>query len=598
MEATVETPPETLPRYSACLLCRSRKVKCDGGHPKCGRCRGSNQVCEYKYPVHTSRTRLLQDKIKDIEDKIRAIEQRRESSISAVSQACSIRNTPDSSPANRNTLFSSPISNDSCGLRSPPLAESVSYLLDSDFSSYPAAGCPCIEAAISGRLSSEGLDISPDSLKCMLTIFVHRRGLTGYKLHTGRVLHNLSTSTKPVLALLHAILLTACHFAQDLELKSWETALLERTKSEIEANIVLAHGYGSGGYNALYHLQAMLILSQYYFFKSRMLEGHFYTNNTIQFAIAMGVHRLDSRMIGDYTPAVDLKPRLKRGRWQPQDSVELGEAINLLWGCVARDLIGGVMNGLPPSLPPEEITTVWPFPFAAYMENLTLPNDHYSVKELLDPDSSSTVADVSRDNAACLLIKALVLVHYAGKFDTERVSKPKLTNEWWARFEDCDNAIQRFIETVPSFDTGRSPEEVSHLVLAHTTIDCATLQLHGALAEYEPSWGTQGDLDQYNRPNGRSYARCIAACRNIALITTRLECVDLSYMHMFIAVTWICAGSVLAKQIRRLRECNCTEQLHTMEQDMLILERNMERFLKTYPIFNPWVEQLRAARNW
>ncbi|CAE6480842.1 unnamed protein product [Rhizoctonia solani] len=540
MEATVETPPETLPRYSACLLCRSRKVKCDGGHPKCGRCQVSNQACQYKYPVNTSRTRLLQDKIKDIEDKIRAIEQRRESSSSAISQARSTSIIPDFSPANRKTLFSSPVSDDSYGLRNPPLADSVSYLLDSDISSYPVTGYPCIEAAIAGRLSSEGLDISSDSMRCMLTIFVHRRGLTGYKLHTGRVLYNLSTSPKPVLALLHAILLTACHFTQDPELKSWETALLERTKSEIEANIVLAHEYGSGGYNALYHLQAMLILSQYYFFKSRMLEGHFYTNSTIQFAIAMGIHRLESRMIGDYTAAADAKPRLKRGRWQPQDSIELGEAINLLWGCVARDLIGGVMNGLPPSLPPEEITTVWPFPLAAYIENSTLPDDRYSVKELLDPDSSSAVADVSGDNAACLLIKALVLVHYAGKFDTERVSKPKLTNEWWARFEDCDCAIQRFIETVPPFEAGRSPEEVSHLVLAH----------------------------------------------------------NLSYMHMFIAVTWICAGSVLAKQIRRLREYGYTEQLHSMEQDMLILERNMERFLKTYPIFTPWVGQLRAMRNW
>ncbi|KDN42358.1 hypothetical protein RSAG8_06849, partial [Rhizoctonia solani AG-8 WAC10335] len=63
MAAAVEIPEkhlEILPRYSACLLCRSRKVKCDGRQPKCGRCRVSNQVCEYKYPVHTSRTRLLQ----------------------------------------------------------------------------------------------------------------------------------------------------------------------------------------------------------------------------------------------------------------------------------------------------------------------------------------------------------------------------------------------------------------------------------------------------------------------------------------------------------------------------------------------------------
>ncbi|KDN42357.1 hypothetical protein RSAG8_06848, partial [Rhizoctonia solani AG-8 WAC10335] len=118
-------------------------------------------------------------------------------------------------------------------------------------------------------------------------------------------------------------------------------------------------------------------------------------------------------------------------------------------------------------------------------------------------------------------------------------------------------------------------------------------------AEYELS-DTHGGSHQPDRSlGGRSYARCTAACQNIVLVTTHLEGVDPSYMHMFIAVTWICAGSVLAKQwLMRLRESNYTEQLHSMEQDMLILERSMERFLKTYPIFSPWVEQLRAMREW
>ncbi|KAH7334939.1 hypothetical protein B0J17DRAFT_630893 [Rhizoctonia solani] len=368
------------------------------------------------------------------------------------------------------------MSNNSSDLRrtppSPLIHDSAYRLLDSDFSSYPTSGCTWIEVAISRRLVSDGLDISPDSLKRMLAIFVHRRGLCGYKLHTGRVLYNLGTSPKPVLALLHAMLLTACHFTQDPELKSWESALLERTKSEIEANIVSAHEYENGEYNPLYHLQAMLILSQYYFFKSRMLEGHVYTNSTIRFAVAMGIHQLESRMIDYYTSAVNPKSGRvrRRERWWPRDPIELGEAINLLWGGVARDLIGGVMNGLPPSLPTEEITTVWPFPLSAFMENSDLPDNNHSVKELLNPHFSDVVADVSRDSAACLLIKALVLVHYAGKFDTERLSKPELTDEWWARFEDCDHAIQRFIETVPPFDGGRNPEEVSHLVLAHSKL--------------------------------------------------------------------------------------------------------------------------------
>ncbi|KAJ1306228.1 hypothetical protein OPQ81_010934 [Rhizoctonia solani] len=587
MEATTQTsdkPPEVLPRHSACLLCRNRKVKCDGGQPNCGRCRASDQVCKF-------------DKIKDIENKIRAIEQSRGSCSSLTSQTRSINSPPVSSPMTQQTPLSSPTS-EACTTSPTPLVyDSISNLLDSDFASYPPSGCPWIEAAISQRLASEGLDIPPNTLKNMLAIFVHRRGLSGYKLHMGRVLNNLITSSKPVLALLYAMLLTACHFAQDVELKSWESALLERTNSEIETNIVPAHQYGRGEYNCLYHLQAMLILSQYYYFKSRMLEGHVQTNNTTRFAVGMGIHQLNSRRIDDYKSKPSGKSGLQRERWQPRDSIELGEAINLLWGCVARDLVGGIVNGLPPYLSLEEITTVWPLPLTTFVENLDLPKDHYSVKELLDPDFSDVLADVSRDNAACLLIKVLVLIHYAGQLDTERFSKQELSHEWWARFNRYDRAIQRVAETLPPFGAGRDPEEFSHLVLAHTTIDCATLQLHGMLADHELK--LEEVSNKSNRSlGGYSYARCVAACRKIASVTAYIEGIDLSYMHMFIAVTWICAGNALAKYISILRENNCNEEVHSMEQDMLVIDRNMELFLNTYPIFNAQVERLRAIRNW
>ncbi|CEL56518.1 hypothetical protein RSOLAG1IB_07867 [Rhizoctonia solani AG-1 IB] len=608
MQPPAEIPDnhlEVLPRYSACLLCRTRKVKCDGGQPKCGRCQASNQVCEYRYPEHTSRTRQLQDKIKEMEARIQAIEQRRGSLSPATSSTRSISNPPDPLTVVQQTLpyFDSPISNDSNDSHSTPPMSSIDdsfiSLLESDFTSYPSSGYPRIEVAVSRRLAAEGINIRPELLRSMLAIFVHRRGLTGYKLHTGRVLYNLSASPEPVLALLYAILLTGCHFTEDPELKSWESAILDRTKSEIEENIARAHDYWNGEYNALYHLQAMLILSQYYYFKSRMLEAHVNTNSTVQFAVAMGIHRLNSRLLDHYTTTAFPKPGFGRERWRPRDSIELGEAINLLWGCVARDLIGGLINGLPPSLVPEEITTVWPISLSEFTKDSDPPGDRYSVKELLSPDLSYVVADVSQDDPACLLIKALVLVHYAGKFDTERYSKPQLTEEWWLQLRHCDRAIERLSDTMPIYFSGRSPEEVSHLVLARAAIDCAMLQLHGPIAENELVQNIQSGSRQASASvGGSSYAQCIAACRSVATVAEYIEGIDMSYMHMFMAVTWICAGSVLAKHIPILREGNYVEDLQRMEQDMTTINGSLERFLSIYPIFTPEVEKLRSMRNW
>jgi hypothetical protein len=93
-------------------------------------------------------------------------------------------------------------------------------------------------------------------------------------------------------------------------------------------------------------------------------------------------------------------------------------------------------------------------------------------------------------------------------------------------------------------------------------------------------------LQPENALGGYSYGRCTEACRNIVLATTYLEDIDISYMHMFIAVTWICAAELLAKQIPRLRQRGQFERAQEMEQQMITMERGMERLVETYPVFS------------
>lgn len=77
----------------------------------------------------------------------------------------------------------------------------------------------------------------------------------------------------------------------------------------------------------------MLMLGLYYYFKGRLLEGHVHTAHATRFAIALGMHKLKSRIFRpDRTPAnVKQVFSIAPERWSPRDSVELGEAINLWW---------------------------------------------------------------------------------------------------------------------------------------------------------------------------------------------------------------------------------------------------------------------------
>ncbi|CAE6411659.1 unnamed protein product [Rhizoctonia solani] len=395
------------------------------------------------------------------------------------------------------------------------------------------------------------------------------------------------------------MLLLGCHFISEPELKLWEEMLYQRTKLEIEGNVARAYLNDRSKYNPLHHLQAMVMLGQWFYLKSRLLEGYVYMTRASRFAVALGLHELDSRIYGHYI-VMNREPSC-RGveRWSPRDPVELGEAINLWWACIVRDFGGTVLNGLPPSVSLEEIKTVWPVSLFDFEDTngSELSNDNYSVASLFDPEHFHIVANISQDTASSIVAKATIITYCAGKLDTERISSSEVTDEWCARFEKCDRAIQSFTQSARKAYAGRDIEDIVGIALSHTVVDCGTIQLHGPLADYESDLGAQGDsrgLLTDNSLGGYSYTRCIEACRSIALATAYIEGVDTSYMHMFFGISWSCAAGVLAKQIPRLRQSGYMEQAQEMEQQLVIMVRSMERLLLVYPILVLLAEHLRT----
>ncbi|CUA69997.1 hypothetical protein RSOLAG22IIIB_08839 [Rhizoctonia solani] len=338
----------------------------------------------------------------------------------------------------------------------------------------------------------------------------------------------------------------------------------ERTKLEIEANVAKAYSSDRSKYNSLYHLQAMIMLGQWFYLKSRLLEGYVYVTRATQFAVALGLHELDSRIYGHYVVTNRESSHKGVERWRPRDPVELGEAINLWWACLIRDLGGTLLNGLPPTISLEEIKTVWAtsLPDFEDMNGSELSNDSHSVASIFDPEYFRIVTDISQDTANCILAKATIITYCAGKLDTERLSSSEVTDEWWTRFEECDRAIESFAQFVRKASyAGRDIEDVVNIALSHTAVDCAIIQLHGPLADYELNIGVQGDSFGSltdNPSGGYSYTRA------------------------------------LAKQIPRLRQGGYIEQAHEMEQHLRMMVRNVERLLLVYPVLALQAEHLRT----
>ncbi|KAH7320442.1 hypothetical protein B0J17DRAFT_294331 [Rhizoctonia solani] len=584
MESTPPTGVRMLSRFGACLVCRRRKLRCDATQPECNRCRATGNVCQYQDPEYRSRTRVLQEQIKGLEAKIQQIEHQR-GRLSGSSHASGSPNGTGSNP-----VSGAPSPQSVPQIASPASIPDDPIHQGTGLSSHLVPD-PSIETNMLSRRGASAISLPGEISNKLLNMSMQRTQISGFELHIGRVVRSFQPgSCEPAVpALYYAMLLLGSHFSSESELKFWENMIYERTKLEIETNTVRAHLNNRSKYNPLYHLQAMVMLGQWYYLRGRLLEGHVYIARATRFAVVLGLHALDSRIYGHYV-AVN-QGTLRRGaeRWSPRDAIELGEAINLWWACFARDFAGTLVNGLPPSILLEEIKTVWPVSLSEFedMNGSELSNDSHSAASLMDPKHLDNIADISQDSSSCLLAKGIMLIHCAGMLDTERISSSEVTEEWLVRFEACDRATKIFTESARKAYVGRNVEGVATVALAQTAVDCATIQLHAPLADYELDMGAQASsqgLLSDSSLEGYSHTRCMESCRSIALTAAYIEGVDTSYMHMFMGVSWSCAARLLAKRIPRLRQSGYTEQVQEMEQHIAIMAKSMERLLLTYPL--------------
>lgn len=129
-----------------------------------------------------------------------------------------------------------------------------------------------------------------------------------------------------------------------------------------------------------------------------------------------------------------------------------------------------------------------------------------------------------------------------------------------------------------------------HLTLmCAAAVYCGVVQLHFALAEYELVLGAQGH-PQCIHPDGTlggfSYERCTEACRANALAAALVADMDMSKMHMFIGIAWVCVSEVLTRDIPRLRLSGQLAQANEKERQWEIVEKCMERLITTYPVMS------------
>ncbi|EMT68806.1 hypothetical protein FOC4_g10004894 [Fusarium odoratissimum] len=86
-----ESPPR--PKKTArltCKNCRARKVRCDGGQPICGICIAYNEACQYDRPPPMTQIRAMADKIAQLEQTIKDLQNKDGNSIAPLQASAAV----------------------------------------------------------------------------------------------------------------------------------------------------------------------------------------------------------------------------------------------------------------------------------------------------------------------------------------------------------------------------------------------------------------------------------------------------------------------------------------------------------------------------
>ncbi|TDL27999.1 hypothetical protein BD410DRAFT_781941 [Rickenella mellea] len=424
-----------LRRGYACLVCRRRKVKCDGAKPACRECIRMHKAedCEYTNQGSTELERL-EYRVTRLQDQLhgRQMQTRDETPISLHDPYASYHEEH----ANQHTLLNSPL-----------------------------------DRARGGDLASQ------DPSRLIGTVLKYAQQL-GFALNISRFLACINSPQH-----VHPALLK-CLMAWGIRLSSSDVyAHLEIQYVQEATNFLVENIGNSHTKMRLQALQAEVLLAQYHFASWRFLEGRLHVSRAVTLTLTYGLHQIRSVLRTDSTmnairslvggaDATTLSP--------PINAAEETERVNLFWAVLVVDRDISAAVEMPPFLSDNginkrRIDTPWPL------------DDSRSIRENLVVPSSNTVREFltgsQRSNAVCggdleMRAKASLLFEYSDR--TKKVYNANFPPEGLAEFTKIDRVIREVAQTLPSLDQlgELSTDTRTTWLVTRSLVHAARIQLH------------------------------------------------------------------------------------------------------------------------
>ncbi|KAK9368339.1 fungal-specific transcription factor domain-containing protein [Lipomyces kononenkoae] len=536
-----------LSKRIACVICRRRKLRCDGARPACGTCARLHHDCVYEETRRKSGPK--RGYVKMLEERLAHVEGLLNSNVGTTSVSPPPVSRPVSAAAGSQTMSdvtsvhvpqsisASPTENPLIGAPQTPLSAQQS-VLPNEFGAINlgddlfSTTHPHIPGENIFDMIALGMDepLPPQSMIDELhTLYFERQHIYVPMIHKPRYMASLNypPNLQPPLYLRYAVWTLAASMSP--KYRPYAAVFYNRTRKYLEQTQMRGHGENVV---ALPFTQAWVLVSMYEYKVMYFPRAWLSAGMACRSALMLQTNRLDSP-----NPTTS-----KHCLVEPTDSTEHEERRRTFWGAFCADRYSSIGTGWPPIIDEVDIATNLPASEAAF--EASVEETTCSLDTALNPSGTKFIRKLSVFASHVLVIAVFGRIHSHLHRGDSTAGEQASQENFFERFRYIDNLIHTIMLSLPSHVKRpmgpMSPTGAELIMSVHATTIClhqATIFRTRRARNYQSEFET-------------SKQRCLQAASEITTIMQSCSHFDMASFDAFMSFCIYIAARCFVQALR------------------------------------------------
>ncbi|PKS07875.1 hypothetical protein jhhlp_006483 [Lomentospora prolificans] len=528
------------PKRLACMICRRRKLKCDGVRPSCSTCSRLGHSCAYdevrrKSGPKRGYVKALEERLKQVETLLKTQEPNASLADPSKSIPIPLENVvgrtqpPGPSPNFAVTNPTVPMNERDMDRwqfngESPRTATVDEF----NFNSAVPMNMNNMNGNFTWEMIGLGLEEplpTQDTIDELHQIYFEKVHPSVPMIHKYRYLAamNLAPNQRPPVALRYAIWTLACSITDKYgDLKD---LFYQRARKYVEADYI--KGYGEHMISVA-HCQTHVLLACYELKMMYFPRAWMNTGAAVRLCQMVGLHRLDGA-------GLDVKQCLP----PPRDWTEREERRRTFWMAFCEDRYASIGTGWPMSVDERDIMTNLPSSEDAF--EMSRPEQTQSLQDAMSPSGATKLSSFgSIVLMASLFGRNLIHLHRPDPDDRDH----DLNGEFWKRHRQMDHILLNTSLCLPPQLKLPAGMGNPNIVFTNMSIHTSTICLHQAAIFKADKHKLPGSV------GSESKVRCITAANEIASIMRMISHTDLTSINPFVCFCLYVAARVFVQYLK------------------------------------------------